>query len=187
MGFNSGFKGLNVSLKMCIETCIISNYLFLSNQCWMHHSWYPKLQCLTHTATRFVPRRHHRQVWPVFTVKFSDESNDYKHFSKYILQSCSLHTDTQFLNLIFMDPCIVVWLNRNTNKLQLCNRIYYFKVYWRLNMFRAAHRSSSGALNCFFFWLFIPCIFCTYCNKVYQRMQLFILCIYLFKGNKYAK
>jgi len=32
--------------------------------------------------------------------------------------------------------------------MQPCNRIYYSKVYWRLNMFRAAHRSSSGALNC---------------------------------------
>jgi hypothetical protein len=40
------------------------------------------------------------------------------------------------------------WLSRNTNKMQLCNRIYYSKVYWVLNMFRAAHRSSSGALNC---------------------------------------
>jgi hypothetical protein len=39
-------------------------------------------------------------------------------------------------------------LSRNTNKMQLCNRIYYSKVYWRLSMFRAAHRSSSGALNC---------------------------------------
>ena len=39
-------------------------------------------------------------------------------------------------------------LSRNTNKMQLCNRIYYSKVYWRLNMYRAAHRSSSGALNC---------------------------------------
>ena len=38
--------------------------------------------------------------------------------------------------------------SRNTNKMQLCNRNYYSKVYWRLNMFRAAHRSSSGALNC---------------------------------------
>jgi hypothetical protein len=46
-----------------------------------------------------------------------------------------------------MDPCIAVWLNRNTNKMLLCNRIYYSKVYWRLNMFRAAHRLSSGALN----------------------------------------
>ena len=42
----------------------------------------------------------------------------------------------------------IKWLSRNTNKMQLCNRIYYSKVYWRLNMFRAAHRSSSGALNC---------------------------------------
>jgi len=32
--------------------------------------------------------------------------------------------------------------------MQLCNRIYYSKVYWRLNMFRAAHRLSSGALHC---------------------------------------
>jgi hypothetical protein len=32
--------------------------------------------------------------------------------------------------------------------MQLCNRIYYSTVYWRFNMFRAAHRSSSGALNC---------------------------------------
>jgi len=31
--------------------------------------------------------------------------------------------------------------------MQLGNRIYYSIVYWRLNMFRAAHRSSSGALN----------------------------------------
>jgi hypothetical protein len=35
-------------------------------------------------------------------------------------------------------------LSRNTNNIQLCNRIYYSKFYWRLNMFRAAHRSSSG-------------------------------------------
>jgi len=35
-----------------------------------------------------------------------------------------------------------------SNKMQPCNRIYYSKVYWRFNMFRAAYRSSSGALNC---------------------------------------
>ena len=38
--------------------------------------------------------------------------------------------------------------SRNTNKMQLCNRICYSKGYWRLNMFRGAHRSSSGDLNC---------------------------------------
>jgi hypothetical protein len=31
--------------------------------------------------------------------------------------------------------------------MQPCNRIYYSKVYWRLNMFQVAHHSSSGALN----------------------------------------
>jgi hypothetical protein len=35
-----------------------------------------------------------------------------------------------------------------TNKMQPCNRTYHSNVHWRLNMFRAAHRSSSGAPNC---------------------------------------
>jgi hypothetical protein len=49
-------------------------------------------------------------------------------------------------------------LSRNNNKMQLCNRIYYSKVYWRLNLFRAAHRSSSGALNCICsLWFICPC------------------------------
>jgi len=32
--------------------------------------------------------------------------------------------------------------------MQPCNRIYYTNVNLRLNMFRAAYRSLSGALNC---------------------------------------
>jgi hypothetical protein len=32
-----------------------------------------------------------------------------------------------------------------TNKMQPCTRIYYSSVYQLLNMFRATHRSSSGA------------------------------------------
>ena len=36
-----------------------------------------------------------------------------------------------------------------TNKMQLYNRIYHSTVYWRLNMFRAAHLSSSGAPTLF--------------------------------------
>jgi len=48
-------------------------------------------------------------------------------------------------------------LSRNTTKLQLCNRIYYSKAFQRLNMFRAAHRSSSGVLNCICsFWFICP-------------------------------
>jgi hypothetical protein len=33
--------------------------------------------------------------------------------------------------------------------MQPCNKIYYSTVYCRLNMFRTAHRSSSGALTVF--------------------------------------
>jgi hypothetical protein len=36
-----------------------------------------------------------------------------------------------------------------TNKMQPCNRIYYSTVHWRLNIFRAAYRSSSGVLTVF--------------------------------------
>jgi hypothetical protein len=38
------------------------------------------------------------------------------------------------------------------------NRIYYSKIYWRLNMFRAAYRTSSGAPNCICsLWFINPC------------------------------
>jgi hypothetical protein len=36
-----------------------------------------------------------------------------------------------------------------TNKMKPCNRIYYSTVHWRLNMFRAAYHSSSGAVSVF--------------------------------------
>jgi hypothetical protein len=36
-----------------------------------------------------------------------------------------------------------------TNKMQPCIRIYYSTVHSKLNMFRAAYRSSSGALTVF--------------------------------------
>jgi hypothetical protein len=50
------------------------------------------------------------------------------------------------------------WFSRNTNKMQVCNIIYYSKVYWRLNMFRAAHHSSPGAINCICsLWFTYPC------------------------------
>jgi hypothetical protein len=42
-----------------------------------------------------------------------------------------------------------VFYSQITNKMQLCDRIYYSTVYWRLNMFRAAYRSSSRALTVF--------------------------------------
>ena len=55
-----------------------------------------------------------------------------------------------------LDNCCLLFMNifipyesvEITNKMQPCNRIYYSNVYWRLNMFRAAYRSSLGAPNC---------------------------------------
>ena len=35
-----------------------------------------------------------------------------------------------------------------TNNMQPCNRTYYSKIYWRLNLFWAAYRLSSEAPNC---------------------------------------
>ena len=58
-------------------------------------------------------------------------------------------------------------LSINTNKMQLCNRIYYSKVFWRHNMFRAAHRSSSGALNCICSLWFI----CPYSDRPLRRLS----------------
>jgi hypothetical protein len=42
--------------------------------------------------------------------------------------------------------------------MQPCNRIYYSKIYWRLNMLQAAYRSSSRAPNCISsLWFIYPC------------------------------
>jgi hypothetical protein len=55
-----------------------------------------------------------------------------------------------------------------TNKMQPCNRIYYSTVHWRLNMFRAAYRSSSGALTAF-------AAFALYTHVVTGRSQVWVL------------
>jgi hypothetical protein len=42
--------------------------------------------------------------------------------------------------------------------MQPCNRIYYSKIYWRLNMFWAAYRLSPEAPNCICsVWFIYPC------------------------------
>ena len=59
------------------------------------------------------------------------------------------------------------FLSRNSNKMQLCNRIYYSKVFWRFNVFQAAHRSSSGALNSICSLWFI----CPYVDRPLPRLS----------------
>jgi hypothetical protein len=50
--------------------------------------------------------------------------------------------------------------------MQRCNRLYCSNVFWRLNMFRAAHRPSSGALNCICSHWFI----CPYGDRPLPRL-----------------
>jgi hypothetical protein len=42
-----------------------------------------------------------------------------------------------------------IYFSRNNQQNVPCIRIYYTTVHWRLNMFRAAYRTSSGALTVF--------------------------------------
>jgi hypothetical protein len=59
-------------------------------------------------------------------------------------------------------------LSKNTNKMQLCNRIYYSKVFYSFSTFRAAYRSSSEALNRICSLWFI----CLYGDQLLPRLQI---------------
>ena len=88
------------------------------------HSWVAKY-------TYFVKERGYKIQWP----------NTILREATHLLRSPGT-------KLHFYIRLVLHSLSRNTNKMQLCYRIYYSKVYWTLNMFRAAPRSSSRALNC---------------------------------------
>jgi hypothetical protein len=89
------------------------------------------------------------------------------HLAQYILSSL-LPKNLEFKmyrTIICLDVHGSVHHNTNrietTNKMQSCSRIYYSIVSQLLNMFRATHRSSSGAQNCnhslwFYIRLWLP-------------------------------
>ena len=58
-------------------------------------------------------------------------------------------SDETYYNTFYLDITLFLNLVQITNKMQPCIRIYYSTVHWRLNMFRVAYRSSSGALTVF--------------------------------------
>ena len=98
------------------------------------HSWVAKY-------TYFVKERGYKIQWP----------NTILREATHLLRSPGT-------KLHFYIRLVLHSLSRNTNKMQLCYRIYYSKVYWTLNMFRAAPRSSSRALNCICsLWFIYPC------------------------------
>jgi hypothetical protein len=98
------------------------------------------------TFTRFQYLRRSVRAgkanWLLIIFRIWPKTYSYKH--TFVFHTCvnSFVFVQQVLN------SLISLLSRNTNKMQLCNRTYYSKVYWRQNMFRTAHRSSSGALNC---------------------------------------
>jgi hypothetical protein len=61
-------------------------------------------------------------------------------------------------NTLVINDKILVKPVEITNKMQPCNKIYYSKIYWKLKMFLAAYRLSSGAPNCICsLWFLYPC------------------------------
>ena len=100
---------------------------------------------------RFVQTK---PAWGFFCMK---ECSTHRHWSSipfphqlmdFVHKKCSRLLPDSSLYVFCSTKNYDHLLSRNTNKMQLCNRIYYSKVFWRFNMFRAARRSSSGALNC---------------------------------------
>ena len=76
------------------------------------------------------------ELWYFVVVDFVSEtcrSGIYRELF-YVLYSLAFYRVRLLVNI----------LSKNTNKMQLCNRIYCSKVYWRLNMFRAAVAKATA-------------------------------------------
>jgi hypothetical protein len=106
----------------------------------------------------------------IFINTFVETSNILSIFISSYVETSNL------VNSISIGPCIAVWISRNNNKVQTFNKIHYYKIYWRLNMFRAAYRSSSEALNCICsLWFTYPCgdseLFCVQMCSVWLNMR----------------
>ena len=151
MGFNSGFKGLkqtcaarfNVQKFYVLQTQQV--YVFLidlrTNSDYhlikptLHAQEYRRDRCSASLSACFGT------PW----VPFLDSPNSKWSSAFEMIRSMQQHQ-------------YVYKSVEATNKMQPCNRIYYSKFYWRLNMFRAAYRSSSGAPNYICsLWLIYPC------------------------------
>ena len=99
-----------------------------------YFTWRPNIHFWTHLAHFFLE-------WEIFQTIFVEKK--FRHTSH-----------VQYYIFFPHENRAVLWDNVEksveiTNKMQPCNRIYYSNVHWRLNMFRAAYRSSSGALTVF--------------------------------------
>ena len=98
------------------------------------------------------------QAYDARKTKYSLQKEINQKTKKYVTQETAVKNTKKQCKFDIHGSVQRRWLSRNTNEMQVCNTVYYSKVYWRFNMFRAAHRSSSGALNCIFsLWFIYPC------------------------------
>ena len=96
--------------------------------------------------------------WTMYTGPTKLLADRQKDVSQEVLEKCIKWKKKKTFHFDIHRSVHRRWLSRNTNKIELCSRIYYSRVYWRLNMFRAAHRLSSEALNCICsLWVIYPC------------------------------
>jgi len=84
----------------------------------------------------------------------------------FLVKATCTYTLSVFLLKEIFKPVLV----EITNKMQPCIRIYYSTVHWRLNMFRAAYRSSSRTLT-----VFVASVFHT--HVVTGRSQVWLGCV----------
>jgi hypothetical protein len=69
-----------------------------------------------------------------------------KSYLVFLVTHCG---ETEFTNLVFMDPCIIYNSYRNRQRDTTADQNFsLFRVYIRLSVFWATHRPSSGAQKC---------------------------------------
>jgi len=130
MGFNSGFKGLTYPAGSANSFYFTFSFAFPAFD-WRDVSFLPPVFFFYPAEPSFswFYFRHTDIISPTLLICFVTTRDQ-----------CDLLRLPKGFDIVCYS---ILCLSINTNKMQLCNRIYYCKVYWRVNMFRAAHRSSS--------------------------------------------
>jgi hypothetical protein len=142
----------------CVKFRICCSFIFTLRCLYLH-----SVSINAITACRFIKR-----ICATYVLHICYICATYVLHMRYICATYALHMcyicatyvfSLSFLYNIYKKSDLIESVEI-TNKMQPCNWIYFSNVYWSLTMFWAAHRSSSGALNC------ICSLWFTYYNKV---------------------
>ena len=136
--------------------CVCLLYLLLYyGLSWADMLTLPRLSSVISVGLFNTYIRIHENIFVPFTCKEICIRIDYNMLPHTLpkISQVVLYSRDEWLNL-------TIWILsvETTNKMQPCNKIYYSKIYWKLNMFPAAYRSSSEAPNCICsLWFIYPC------------------------------